>query len=82
MSESVRIAAIPDCDFCKPDAITPAAVEGKTILGPWAYMCQRHFSAYGTGLGTGKGQRLILASPYTEMHAAGAGDHDGVELNP
>ena len=26
----------------------------------WAYMCEDHFTAVGVGLGTGKGQRLIL----------------------
>lgn len=35
-----------------------ALYDGKTIHGPWAYMCEEHFRLYGIGLGTGKGQRL------------------------
>lgn len=39
------------CDFCNAAAI----VDGKTRMGPWAYMCQMHFDKYGcktTGLYT------------------------------
>lgn len=57
----VVVARIPDCDFCKENAVTkPATVDGRTIIGPWANMCQNHFQMYGVGLGLGKGQRLIL----------------------
>ena len=31
------------CDFC--DA--PAVMDGKTTMGPWAFMCQQHFDKYG-----------------------------------
>lgn len=31
------------CDFCNEEAV----VDGKTKLGPWAYMCRRHFATYG-----------------------------------
>jgi hypothetical protein len=54
-STQVAVAEMPDCNFCK----TPAAVDGKTSMGPWAYMCSGHFRAYGIGLGTGFGQKLI-----------------------
>lgn len=62
-----RVARIPDCGICKfvgPPAgkhRQPAAYDGKTTEGPWAYMCEDHFAQYGVGLGLGKGQRLVLA---------------------
>jgi len=31
------------CDFCNERAI----YDGKTIMGPWAYMCKEHFCTYG-----------------------------------
>ena len=31
------------CDFCKQ----PAKYDGKTKLGPWAYMCEEHFKQLG-----------------------------------
>jgi hypothetical protein len=47
------------CDFCKPVKMKRATVDGKTIFGPWANMCQTHYSLHGVGLGMGRGQRLI-----------------------
>lgn len=47
----------PTCDFCEGG--TPARYEGKTQRGPWAYMCGRHYMAYGVGLGPCVGQELI-----------------------
>lgn len=48
------------CDFCSRNEQTvEASFDGKTIYGPWALMCQDHFSQYGIGLGLGKGQRLL-----------------------
>ena len=44
------------CSFCK----NKAKYDGKTSYGPWGYMCQTCFDIYGTGLGIGKGQELIL----------------------
>lgn len=38
----------------------PALYDGKTLMGPWAYMCQSCFGRYGVGLGLGKGQLLIV----------------------
>lgn len=57
MSSSTTVSRIPKCDFCS----NPAYADGKTITGPWANMCGSHFEAHGVGLGTGKGQRLVLA---------------------
>lgn len=56
------VSVIPMCDICKVngDATVPAQYDGKTTSGPWANMCTTHFGLYGTGLGTGKGQKLVL----------------------
>jgi len=61
----------PPCDFCKsvhdwwrgegePPDVKEATYDGKTNIGPWANMCDAHFKEYGTGLGLGKGQALIV----------------------
>lgn len=55
---SVTVASLPTCDIC---ANATAAYDGLTWLGPWAYMCEGCFTKYGTGLGLGVGQRLVLA---------------------
>lgn len=56
----VYVQVIPNCTFCFNNGLgTPASYDGKTDSGPWAFMCETHFKIYGTGLGTGKGQRLI-----------------------
>ena len=53
------LARIPACDFCGQDA----AYDTRTRMGGvWAYACQPCWERYGVGqLGTGHGQRLILA---------------------
>lgn len=58
----VEVATIPNCDICRErsNKTTPAEFDGKTIFGPWANMCRDDFMQYGVGLGTGRGQRLIL----------------------
>lgn len=50
-----KVAQIPRCDLCQEQA----AYDGKTQDGPWAYMCEQHFSQIGIGLGLGRGQRLV-----------------------
>jgi len=52
----VEVARLPKCDFCG----APAKYDGRTGLGPWANMCEMCFHEYGTGLGLGKGQKLVL----------------------
>lgn len=47
---------MPKCDICGAEA----AYDGKTTMGPWAYMCGEDFKWHGVGLGTGLGQRLVL----------------------
>ena len=63
MSEQVEVSALPKCDFCKfyDFAVVDAQYDGKTRQGPWGYMCEKHFKSEGLGLGTGVGQRLVVA---------------------
>lgn len=59
MSEEVKMAKMPRCDLCMDGTL--AAFDGKTKMGPWAYMCEEHWKELGIGqLGTGYGQRLVL----------------------
>ena len=58
MGKVARIQMMPKCDF-DHDEPADAKYDGRTWLGPWAYMCDRHFEALGVGLGTGKGQYLM-----------------------
>ncbi|MEO0126303.1 MAG: hypothetical protein ABIL44_00965 [candidate division WOR-3 bacterium] len=53
----VKVDSLPVCDFCKK---RPAKYDGRTNLGPWAYMCKTCFKVYGVGIGLGKGQKLVL----------------------
>lgn len=59
--KTATVMELPDCDFCKMEGRKePAEYDGKTKQGPWANMCQEHFDRHGVGLGTGKGQKLVL----------------------
>jgi hypothetical protein len=66
MSREVEVVRLPSCDICKlVGNDEPAEFDGKVRptengRSPWAYMCMGHFILHGIGLGTGKGQRLIL----------------------
>jgi len=44
------------CDICKA-AFTDVVYDGKTLHGPWAFMCEDCFQDLGVGLGTGRGQK-------------------------
>jgi hypothetical protein len=56
--------ARPLCDLCKEQGRErPAAIDGKTTFGPWAYLCIEHYDTYGVGLGVGRGQRLLIDPP-------------------
>ena len=55
----VIVSTLPNCDF-NHSQTTKAEFDGKTTMGPWANMCEAHFGLFGVGLGTGKGQRLIV----------------------
>lgn len=58
MGTQVEVLSLPKCDFC----LATAKYDGRTNLGMWANMCETHFRQMGVGLGTGKGQKLILKS--------------------
>lgn len=53
-----KVIRIPKCDFCEAEA----SFDGQTNMGPWAFMCDEDFKWHGVGLGTGRGQRLVLSS--------------------
>jgi hypothetical protein len=57
--EATYVTDIPQCDICGEDDKREAQYDGKTVHGPWAYMCGGHFRTYGVGLGLGRGQRLV-----------------------
>jgi|SRR5215467_391330 len=59
LTAEVTGTEFPRCDFCSAQA----EYDGKTVMGPWAYMCQTHFEILGVGLGLGKGQRLAKKEP-------------------
>ena len=69
MRNSTSIVMLPSCDFCKEIAL----YDGKTHLGPWAYMCERHFNLYGIGIGPDKGQKLVLVKPRSALLQAPEG---------
>ncbi len=49
------------CDICKsPLDKAVFFVDGKTVFGPWATMCQACHTQHGLGLGQGKGQMFEL----------------------
>jgi hypothetical protein len=57
--ESVEVSSLPNCDLCGQQA----HYDAKTVMGPWANLCELCFAEYGPGrLGTGYGQRLVVKS--------------------
>ena len=60
MSRSVKVRRLPLCDFCFGEDLCAARYDGKTKQGSWANMCEQHFKVHGVGLGTGRGQKLLL----------------------
>jgi hypothetical protein len=44
------------CSICRTEP-EKVLYDAQTKSGLWAVLCQRCFSAYGIGLGTGKGQK-------------------------
>lgn len=61
MGDTAYIPSPVFCDFCQMQGKKePAQYDGATKHGPWAYMCEQDFQLHGVGLGTGRGQRLIV----------------------
>jgi hypothetical protein len=46
------------CDFC--GKLMDIVIDGKTVFGPWAAMCETCSEKHGIGLGTGIGQKYVL----------------------
>ena len=55
---TVKVSSLPTCDFCPNEAAYDGRIKYR---GTWGYMCHLCFRTCGTGLGLGKGQKLILA---------------------
>lgn len=61
MSTEVTVQELPNCDVCLQRGVQKEAhYDAATRFGPWAYLCNEHFAAYAFGLGTGRGQRLVV----------------------
>jgi hypothetical protein len=63
VSVEVKVPNLPPCDIHLSEKGTEvmASFDAKTRLGPWANLCEACFAEHGIGLGTGLGQRLVLA---------------------
>lgn len=56
-----EVPHLPNCDVCATRNETHIAkYDSKTKSGKWAFLCPMHFEMYGSGLGYGKGQMLIV----------------------
>lgn len=44
------------CDICQ-DLIVDTFIDGATVHGPWANMCERCSTIHGHGIGPGRGQK-------------------------
>lgn len=57
MKHKIWIGTSPiKCDLCK-EKISLTFIDGKTIYGPWAFLCPTCHSLAGCGLGIGRGQK-------------------------
>lgn len=79
-----KTASQKECDICKHvyghKVGAPAVVDGKSKMGPWAFMCEDHFFSHGLGLGPGVGQRISARSFWAaegDEQQAGGGDSGG-----
>lgn len=61
-----EVSELPPCDICSQSGKnTPAKYDALLNLGGWGNVCETHFRQFGTGLGLGKGQELILTKGET-----------------
>lgn len=60
--KTALVDTLPDCDICKQEGRKePADYDCKTVFGPWANLCEKHYQKFGAKpLGLGRGQKLIL----------------------
>lgn len=56
--KEVKVSELPNCNI--PGCKNIAKYDCKLSIGPWGYVCQKHFEAYNCELGLGKGQELII----------------------
>ena len=67
----VAVDHLPNCDLClQLGATVTAHYDAATTMGPWGYLCEDHFAKYAYGLGTGRGQRLVLKQAPPPENAA------------
>ena len=81
--KSVEVTKLPLCDIDREHG--EAYADGKTIYGPWAYMCKPCFDVTGVGLGLGRGQVLVIwATGRVCCEAEGhePGDHTAECISP
>ncbi len=57
MSEEITLPdpATKMCNICNENEAT---IDGKTVAGTWAYMCEKCHEHFGLGFGMGKGTTL------------------------
>ncbi len=70
MADETYVTKLPPCDihlYERNGTVVPAKYDAKTKKGPWANMCESCFRTHGIGLGVGRGQRLILRGPGTDI---------------
>jgi len=58
MPEKLCKLDIEVCQLCGK-TLENIVIDGKTVHGPWGYMCPACHNKFGVGLGTGKGQRYV-----------------------
>lgn len=44
------------CEICD-NKLGEFFVDGRTIFGPWAILCEKCYESFGCGLGVGNGQK-------------------------
>lgn len=60
-----------DCCFGIKGSVELAFIDGRTKFGPWAIMCDVCHPEFGTGLGTGHGQRYEKQEDGSFLKVAG-----------
>lgn len=63
-----------ECSFCHQnfkELKLEFLIDGKTVYGPWACMCEKCFAQHGVGSGQGSGQKYQLQSNGVYLKVAG-----------